>query len=102
MEKEEKGIDAAKREAQEEVGIKDMDVKLEFRETVRYFVKRDRDKKAVLKFVAMFLAEVKNEEVKLSWEHDQYEWLPYKEARDKLTRDEMKMVLGKAEKYFER
>lgn len=100
LEKGEKGIDAARREVKEEVGIADLEVTPNFKETVRYFTWREG--KSILKFAALFLAEAKTDKIKLSWEHDKYEWLPYKEARDKLTMKEMKMVLDKAEEYFER
>ena len=101
LEKGEEGIDAAKREAKEEAGIKDFKIVPEFKETVRYFV-RDRawGKKAVLKFVALFLAEVKKDKVKLSWEHDEYAWFPYKEAYERLSRREMKKALESAKSFL--
>lgn len=113
LEKDEDGMAAAKREAVEEAGIKDYEIISDFKETVRYFVRRpsgraslsagrDRDKKAVLKFVAMFLAETKTDTVKLSWEHDTYEWLPYEEAKERLSRKEMQTALLKAEEFLKK
>lgn len=102
LEKDEDGAVAAKREAREEAGIKNFKIIPDFKETVRYFVRRERDKKAVLKFVAMFLAETKNDKVKLSWEHDTYEWLPYAEAKDRLSRKEMQAALQSAEEFLEK
>lgn len=102
LEKGEKGIDAAKREAIEEAGIEDFKIVPEFKETVRYFVRHDWDKtkKATLKFVAMFLARAKTDKVKLSWEHDYYEWLPYAKAYEKITISQMKKVLEAAERFL--
>lgn len=96
----EKGIDAAKREAGEEAGIVDFELVPDFKEMVRYFTWRD--KKPIPKFVAMFLAEAKTDEVKLSWEHDKYEWLPRKEAVERITLKEMKKTLETAENFLER
>ena len=100
LDKGETGLDAAKRETREEAGISKFKLTPNFKETAHYFTRRDG--KPILKYVAMFLAEVKSSKVKLSWEHDEHEWLPYKEAHDRITLPQMKKVLEKAEKYLER
>ena len=98
LEQGEKGVDAAVREAKEEAGIESFSFRDGFKETVRYFTRREG--KPVPKFVVMFLAEVKDYGVKLSWEHDKYEWLSYEEARERISRAEMKKVLEAAEKFL--
>lgn len=98
LEKGETGLDAAKREAKEEVGIENLRIVPDFKETVHYFTRRDG--KAIPKYVAMFLAETKIDTVKLSWEHDKYEWLPYEEAHARITLKPMKGVLEKAEVFL--
>jgi|SRR3989338_5199497 len=102
LDKGESGIDAAKRESREEAGITKFKLIDGFKETVRYFVRHDWDKtkKATLKFAAMFLAQTKTARVKLSWEHDKFEWLPYPGARERITKPEMKKALEKAEKFL--
>ena len=99
LEKGEKGKEAALREAKEEVGIGDFSFIDGFKETVHYFTRWEG--KSVPKFVAIFLAEVKTDSIKLSWEHDKYEWLPHEEARKRISRAEMKKVLEVAEKFLE-
>jgi 8-oxo-dGTP pyrophosphatase MutT (NUDIX family) len=94
----EQGIDAAKREAVEEAGIEDFRIVERFKKTVRYFTWQDG--KPIPNFVAMFLAETKTDKVVLSWEHDKYEWLPYKEAKERITLKEMKIALEVAEKHL--
>ena len=94
----EKGIDAAIREAKEEIGMEDFSLAENFKETVRYFIRREG--KTMLKFVVMFLAEAKNAKVKLSWEHDKYEWLFFEEAYKRISRQQMKKVLDKAELFL--
>ena len=98
LEKGEKATDTARREVKEEVGVADLEITPDFKETVRYFTWREG--KSILKFAALFLAEVKTDKIKLSWEHDKYEWLPHGEARDKLTTKGMKIALDKAEEYL--
>lgn len=100
LDKGEKAIDAAMRESEEEVGMNNFDPLPNFKETVRYFVRHDGDKKATLKFAAMFLAEAKTDKVKLSWEHDKFEWLSSWEACRRISKLEMKKALAKAEKFL--
>lgn len=96
----EKGIDAAVRETKEETGIHELEFVPEFKETVHYFTRREG--KSIPKFVALFLARSQSDAVALSWEHDRFEWLPYEEARECLTRPEMKKALEKAEQVLQR
>lgn len=98
LEEGEKGIDAARREAKEEAGIESYEVVPGFKETVRYFTRREG--RPIPKFVAMFLAEAKTDKVKLSWEHDKYEWLAYNEALERVTLKEMKKALMAAENFL--
>ena len=98
LDKGETGIEAARREVREEVGIEDFEIMPEFKETVHYFTRREG--KPVPKYIAMFLAEAKNHKVTLSWEHSRYEWLPYEGARRRITREEMKKALDAAHKFL--
>lgn len=100
LEKGEQGIDAAWREAKEEVGILRSRLRIieGFKKTVRYFTRRRG--KIILKFVVLFLAESKTAKVKLSWEHDIYKWLSYKEAYGLLSLNQIKETLRVAEHYL--
>lgn len=100
LEKGETGIDAARREAKEEAGISGFEILSGFKETVSYFTRREG--KPIPKFVAMFLAEAKSDKVKLSWEHDKYEWLPYEEAYSRISLPPMKQALEKAEEFLKK
>lgn len=100
LESKESGLEAAEREAKEEVGIKEFDFIPDFKETVKYFVRRDRDEKATLKFVALFLAKTQEDKVALSWEHDAHEWLPPEEAKERLSLLPMKEALKRAEEFL--
>ncbi len=96
----ETGIDAARREAREETGIQDFELARGFKKTVRYFTRREG--KPTPKFVAMFLARASAARIALSWEHDKAEWLPYKEARERLGLLQMKGVIDAAEEFLKK
>ncbi|OGZ32570.1 MAG: hypothetical protein A3H02_00310 [Candidatus Niyogibacteria bacterium RIFCSPLOWO2_12_FULL_41_13] len=98
IEKGEKAIDAAARETKEEAGIDDLKFVDGFKETIKVFYKWEGELR--LKFITFFLAETKTRDVKISFEHKDYQWLPYEEAVLKLTFKNSKEILKKAEKLF--
>ncbi|MDP3784618.1 MAG: NUDIX domain-containing protein [bacterium] len=98
LEKGELGIDAARREAEEEIGLANLELIPDFKETVHYFTMRTG--KPVPKYVAMFLAEVGDEKIALSEEHDRFEWLSFEDAFKRLTT--MKLTLKKADEFLSR
>ncbi len=91
---------AALRELKEETGIEDAELIPDFAEKIQYFFKRDG--KTVAKEVIFFIARAKTDKVKLSFEHKDYVWLPFKEAVEKLTFNTAKEVLRKAEAFLKR
>ena len=100
IEENETPIEAMLRELEEETGIRKSDVKVfkGFEEKVTYFFSKEGEK--VRKEVIFFLAESKTKEVRLSYEHKAYLWLPYEEALKKLTFDNVKEVLKKANNFL--
>lgn len=95
IEKGEKAIEAAERETKEEAGIDDLKFVGGFKETIKVFYKWEGELR--LKFITFFLAETKIKDVKISFEHKGYCWLPYKEAVEKLTFKNSKELLRKVE-----
>jgi 8-oxo-dGTP pyrophosphatase MutT (NUDIX family) len=98
VEKNEKEEETARREIFEETGIKDLKFIPGFKESYRYFF-RDKDG-LVFKENVIFLAETKKKRVKLSFEHHDFVWLPFKEALSKLTFENSKEILKKANRYL--
>ena len=94
IEKGEKEIETAKREAFEETGIKELKFLEGFKETIKYFFKFKG--KNILKFVVFFLAQTKEKKVKISFEHKGYLWLPFEKAIKKLSFENSKEILKKA------
>ncbi len=98
IEKGEKEIDAIVRETKEETTIEDLEFFQGFEETEKYFFQNKE--KTIFKSVYYLLAETKTKEVKLSFEHIGYEWLPYEEALEKLSFKNAKKILKKANSFL--
>lgn len=99
---------AARRETEEETGLKNLAFVDGFKETVRYFMKVKYDYQIergfkfgdnVLKFVTYFLAESKSKNVKISFEHIGFEWLDHEEAHRWVLKTD-KDALDKANEYL--
>jgi len=107
IEKDEKEEDTVKREVTEETGIEDIKIIEGFKEWIKYFYRKtyglnEDEKKKVpwtFKIVTFYLAEAKTEEVKISFEHTGFKWLPYKEAIEQITFKKAKEILKKAHHY---
>jgi len=98
IEKGEKIEETVKREAEEETGLKDIEIFPGFKETIKYFFKWEG--KNIMKFVTFYLIETKTKEIKISGEHMGFKWLPYEEALEQLTFKNAKEVLQKANAFL--
>ncbi|MFA5249568.1 MAG: NUDIX domain-containing protein [Candidatus Paceibacterota bacterium] len=94
----ESDLDAAKREAFEETGLKDIEFIPGFRSGIKYFFRHKG--RTVLKTVTFFLAETKQKEVKISDEHIGYEWLPFGPAYQKMRFLNAKNTLAKGRDFL--
>ncbi|MDO8435418.1 MAG: NUDIX domain-containing protein [bacterium] len=90
----------ARREIFEEAGIADVTFIPGFTTEVS-FAMRD-GKHAIPKTVTLFLAEVSSPRVRLSSEHTQYRWLPYRKARASITYDGSKKMLDDAYQFLQK
>lgn len=100
IEKGEKLEEAAKREIEEETGLKDIKFIEGFKETIKYFFRWEG--KNVLKFVTFFLAETKTKDIQISFEHIGYQWLPFEKAMEKLAFENAKEILKKANHFLKK
>ena len=98
QEKNEKEEQTAAREIKEETGIEDIEFAEGFHETIKYFFKKDEE--TVYKEVVFFLADSCTETVAISSEHIGYAWLSYEHAYKKLTFNNAKELLRKAEFFL--
>lgn len=99
IEKGEKTEETIRREVGEESGITSVDFVPGFKETMHYFFQWEGKK--VSKWVVYLLAQTKEEKVKLSFEHDDFAWLPFEEAYQRITFANSKEVLRKAHRFFQ-
>jgi NTP pyrophosphohydrolases including oxidative damage repair enzymes len=99
IEKKESEIKAAIREIKEETGIGNLEFVDGFRKEINYNFRR-KDK-LVYKEVVFYLSKTEKKEVKLSFEHKDYVWLPYTEALERLSYDNSKNILKMAEIFIE-
>lgn len=97
LEKGETELAAAMRELEEETGISDVEILKPFREEIYYTY--DLNGKPSNKMVIFFLGKTPGKEVILSHEHNDFYWLPYKEAYEKITFENSRKVLGKAHRF---
>ena len=100
IEKGENDLATARRETEEEAGIKELEVIPGFKEKIHFFYKREG--KLVSKDVIYFLGKTEQEKAKVSYEHKDSEWLPYEPAIEKLTSKSDKEVLKKAEEFLKK
>ena len=82
----------------EEAGLKDPSFFEDFKEEIEYSFKDGED--TIFKTVVFFLAETKTKDVKISFEHLAFKWLPYSKALKQLTFSSAKEVLEKANKFL--
>ncbi|HII85903.1 TPA: NUDIX domain-containing protein [Candidatus Bathyarchaeota archaeon] len=86
------------RELKEETGIAAAEFVDGFRVRIEYFYRRQGE--TIRKEVVFFLVEAKTGDVKLSFEHVDYQWLNYQQALEKLTFKNAKNVLQKANTFL--
>lgn len=91
-----------RREAKEEAGLTDLKLLPGFREKLSYFYKKGGE--TVAKDVIFLLAEtaIAEKDIKLSFEHIGYDWLPFEEAFKKVTYEGSKEVLKKADLFLKK
>src|SRR3989338_3789144 len=98
QEKNEKEEQTAVREIMEETGIEDIEFVDGFRDTINYYYKKGED--TVFKEAVFFLAQSATDKIQLSSEHIGYAWLSCEHAHKKLTYNNSKEVLKKADGFI--
>jgi len=88
----------AVRETKEETGISDLEFVEGFEEKINYNFQFEGE--LIQKEVIFFLAKTKTHTVNVSHEHLDYTWLDYDNALEKVTYQNAKNMLSKANKLF--
>lgn len=100
IEKGESAASAAAREVREETGLADFKLIDGFKETEKYVYTRNGQR--IFKTVTYFLAEAPEGDVKVSWEHSGFAWLPFEEALKKTTFAGGRKILQKAQEFLKK
>ncbi|MFH1049190.1 MAG: NUDIX domain-containing protein [Patescibacteria group bacterium] len=93
---------AAARETEEETGIKKINFVSGFRVSVSWFYRKKIGKKMLMinKTAALFLAQTKARQIKISDEHIGCKWLVFNKAVEQLTFIQSKKILEKANVFL--
>ena len=97
MERDETPHETARREAGEETGITDIEFIDGFEESVEYEFRFNSD--LIQKKVIFFLAKTNTSKISLSHEHKDFVWLEYEDAMEKITFQNAKKILAKANDF---
>ena len=89
---------AALRETKEESGIEEIELQPGFQRWTHYFFQKNGEK--ISKRVCFFLGKAKNQKVILSSEHQDYQWLSYPQARERLGFKNARLLLKEAQVYL--
>ncbi len=87
-------LDTVVREAKEETGISDLNFVEGFEENIEYDFQFEGE--LIHKKVVFYLAKTNTEKITISHEHLDFVWLDYKSAFEKITYQNAKSVLSKA------
>ncbi|MCL6500921.1 MAG: hypothetical protein K6T16_02725, partial [Candidatus Pacearchaeota archaeon] len=79
-------------------GIKELIFLPKFKETIKIFYRREG--KLVLKEIIFLLAETKQRQVEISFEHSDYKWARFDEAMKLLTYKNSRDILTKANNFL--
>jgi|SRR3989338_6958912 len=89
---------AAERELKEETGIEDVEFVNDFKHNINYYFKRGDE--TAYKEVEFFLGRTQTEKIMLSDEHVGYSWASYNNAVKRLTFENAKELLSKANNFL--
>jgi len=89
--------ETALRETKEETGISDIEFIDGFEESVEYEFRFNND--LIQKKVIFFLAKTNISKISLSHEHKDFVWLEYEDAMEKITFQNAKKILAKANNF---
>lgn len=98
LEKGETEQQAAAREVAEETGLREISFVPGFEQHIQYYFRVKE--KTIFKTVVFFLAFTKKKEVKISFEHKGFVWLPFQEAMKKLKFANARRILTRAHRFL--
>lgn len=98
VEKDEEDLTTALREAREETGLSRLEIEKAFHHQFEYYYRHNST--LIHKRVTWFLGRAADRGVTISHEHQGFAWLPYEEALKRVTYDNAKDLLRRAEEHL--
>lgn len=98
LEKGETEQQTAAREIQEETGLSDVRFVPGFEERIEYYFRAQG--KTIFKKVVFFLASTRRKDIKISFEHKGFVWLPFEQAMSKLKFANARRTLRAAHRFL--
>tara|TARA_Y100000310_G_scaffold67752_1_gene63135 strand:- start:3376 stop:3807 length:432 start_codon:yes stop_codon:yes gene_type:complete len=98
LEKGETEKGAALREVEEETGLKDITFLKGFEQRIEYYFQVKGE--TIFKTVVFFLAKTKEKDVKISFEHKGFLWLPFEKSLLQLKFANARQILKKAHRFL--
>jgi 8-oxo-dGTP pyrophosphatase MutT (NUDIX family) len=98
IEKGEPTLRTVEREIAEETGIVKIEISPDFKETIKVFYRFEGE--FVRKWIAFFLAKTSQVKVRISFEHQDFAWLPFKQAVKTASYPQSRRILHRARSYL--
>ena len=94
IEKGEPTLRTVAREIAEEAGIEKIEILPDFKETIKVFYPFKGE--FVRKWIAFFLAKTSQEKIRISFEHQDFAWLPFEQAVKTVSYPQSRRILRRA------
>lgn len=98
IEKGEPTLQTVAREVAEEAGIPKIEILPDFKETIKVFYRFEGE--FVRKWIVFFLAKTSQEKVRISFEHQDFSWLPFDQAVKTVSYPQSRRILRRARSYL--
>ena len=98
IEKGEPTLQTVEREVAEETGVVKINILPDFKETIKVFYRFEGE--FVRKWIAFFLAETSQAKIRISFEHQDFAWMPFEQAVKTVSYPQSRRILRRAQSYL--
>ena len=98
IEKGEPTLQTVEREVAEETGVVKINILPDFKETIKVFYRFEGE--FVRKWIAFFLAETSQAKIRISFQHQDFAWMPFEQAVKTVSYPQSRRILRRAQSYL--
>ena len=98
IEKGEPTLQTVEREVAEETGVVKINILPDFKETIKVFYRFEGE--FVRKWIAFFLARTSQAKIRISFEHQDFAWMPFEQAVKTVSYPQSRRILRRAQSYL--